>query len=173
MRCSRQRSARERAALTLYSVREAETTGASSELAQAQPKGGAIPPGPRPAARRATPPPPRSILEAGGRGGGPGVSVGSQEQEAWSGDWRPDWEPEAALCSFLAGLLFPRGGGAPRTCLSLPPGLTRFLLSSFLHPSAPPFTSAFSKTSLNIRKFTVHILLKPGLENFEHYFTSM
>src|SRR5574337_1004712 len=33
-------------------------------------------------------------------------------------------------------------------------------------------SSAFSKTSLNIRKFTVHILLKPSLENFEHYFTS-
>ena len=33
--------------------------------------------------------------------------------------------------------------------------------------------SAFSKTSLNIRKFTVHVLLKAGLENFEHYFTSM
>ena len=33
--------------------------------------------------------------------------------------------------------------------------------------------SAFSKTSLNVWKFTVHILLKPGLENFEHYFTSM
>ena len=33
--------------------------------------------------------------------------------------------------------------------------------------------SAFSKTSLNIWKFTVHILLQPGLENFEHYFTSM
>ena len=33
--------------------------------------------------------------------------------------------------------------------------------------------SAFSKTSLNIWKFTVHILLKPGLENFEHYFTSV
>ena len=33
--------------------------------------------------------------------------------------------------------------------------------------------SAFSKTSLNIRKFMVHVLLKPGLENFEHYFTSM
>ena len=32
---------------------------------------------------------------------------------------------------------------------------------------------AFSKTGLNIRKFTVHVLLKPGLENFEHYFTSM
>ena len=34
-------------------------------------------------------------------------------------------------------------------------------------------SSAFSKSSLNIRKFVVHILLKPGLENFEHYFTSM
>ena len=34
-------------------------------------------------------------------------------------------------------------------------------------------SSAFSKTSLNIRKFTVHILLTPGLENFEHDFTSM
>ena len=34
-------------------------------------------------------------------------------------------------------------------------------------------SSAFSKTSLNIWKFTVHILLKTGLENFEHYFTSV
>ena len=34
-------------------------------------------------------------------------------------------------------------------------------------------SSAFSKSSLNICKFTVHILLKPGLENFEHYFISM
>ena len=33
--------------------------------------------------------------------------------------------------------------------------------------------SAFSKSSLNIWNFTAHILLKPGLENFEHYFTSM
>ena len=33
--------------------------------------------------------------------------------------------------------------------------------------------SAFSKTSLNIWKFTVHVLLKPGLENFEHYFASV
>ena len=33
--------------------------------------------------------------------------------------------------------------------------------------------SAFSKSNLNIWKFMVHILLKPGLENFEHYFTSM
>ena len=34
-------------------------------------------------------------------------------------------------------------------------------------------SSTFSKSSLNMWKFTVHILLKPGLENFEHYFTSM
>ena len=34
-------------------------------------------------------------------------------------------------------------------------------------------SSAFCKTSLNIWKFTVHVLLKPGLENFEHYFASM
>ena len=34
-------------------------------------------------------------------------------------------------------------------------------------------SSAFSKSSLNIRKFTVHMLLKTGLENFEHYFASV
>ena len=34
-------------------------------------------------------------------------------------------------------------------------------------------SSAFSKSSLNIWKFPVHLLLKPGLENFEHYFTSV
>ena len=36
-----------------------------------------------------------------------------------------------------------------------------------------PGSSALSKSSLNIWKFTVHILLKPGLKNFEHYFASM
>ena len=51
-------------------------------------------------------------------------------------------------------------------------------LSCFFHDPADignfiSGSSAFSKTSLNIRKFTVHVLLKPGLENFEHYFTSM
>ena len=51
-------------------------------------------------------------------------------------------------------------------------------LYSFFHDPADvgnliSGSSAFSKTSLNIRKFMVHILLKPGLENFEHYFTSM
>ena len=51
-------------------------------------------------------------------------------------------------------------------------------LSCFFHDPADVGNlissfSTFSKTSVNIRKFTVHILLKPGLENFEHYFTSM
>ena len=51
-------------------------------------------------------------------------------------------------------------------------------LSCFFHDPADvgnliSGSSAFLKTSLNIRKFTVHILLKPGSENFEHYFTSM
>ena len=34
-------------------------------------------------------------------------------------------------------------------------------------------SSAFSKTRLNLWRFTVHVLLKRGLENFEHYFTSV
>ena len=34
-------------------------------------------------------------------------------------------------------------------------------------------SSAFSNTNLNICKFMVHVLLKPGVENFEHYFTSV
>ena len=51
-------------------------------------------------------------------------------------------------------------------------------LSCFFHDQADvdnliSFSSAFSKTSLNIWKFMVHILLKSGLENFEHYFTSV
>ena len=51
-------------------------------------------------------------------------------------------------------------------------------LSCFFHDPADvgnlisgSFT--FAKTSLNIWKFTVHVLLKPGVENFEHYFTSV
>ena len=51
-------------------------------------------------------------------------------------------------------------------------------LSCFFHDPADvgnliSGSSAFSKTSLNIWKFTVHVLLKPGLENFEHYFASV
>ena len=34
-------------------------------------------------------------------------------------------------------------------------------------------SSAFSKSNLKMWKFTVYLLLKPGLENFEHYFTSV
>ena len=51
-------------------------------------------------------------------------------------------------------------------------------LSCFFHDPADvgnliSGSSAFSKSSLNIWKFTFHVLLKPGLENFEHYFTSV
>ena len=51
-------------------------------------------------------------------------------------------------------------------------------LSCFFHDPADignliSSSSAFSKSSLNIRKFMVHVLLKPGLENFEDYFTSV
>ena len=51
-------------------------------------------------------------------------------------------------------------------------------LSCFFHDPADvdnliSGSSAFSKTSLNILKFRDHVLLKPGLENFEHYFTSV
>ena len=57
-------------------------------------------------------------------------------------------------------------------------GIDVFLeLSCFFHDPADvgnliSGSSAFPKASLYIWNFTVHILLKPGLENFEHYFTS-
>ena len=51
------------------------------------------------------------------------------------------------------------------------------ILFFFYHPidvgNLISASSAFSKSSLNIWKFSVHVLLKPGLENFEHYFASV
>ena len=51
-------------------------------------------------------------------------------------------------------------------------------LSCFFHDPADvgnliSVSSAYSKTSLTIWKFTVHVLLKSDLKNFEHYFASM
>ena len=62
--------------------------------------------------------------------------------------------------------------------LSCPNSVLESGKKSFFHDPADvgnlmSGSSAISKTSLNIRKFTVYVLLKPGLENFEHYFTSM
>ena len=50
------------------------------------------------------------------------------------------------------------------SCFADDPADVGYLISGY---------SAFSKISLNIWKFTVHVLLKPGLENFEHYLTSV
>ena len=50
------------------------------------------------------------------------------------------------------------------SCFFDDPADVRNLISGF---------SDFSKTNLNIRKFTVHVLLKPGLDNFECYFASV
>ena len=51
-------------------------------------------------------------------------------------------------------------------------------LSCFFHDSTDVLnlisgSSAFSKSNLNIWKFTVHVVLKPGLENFQHYFDNV
>ena len=85
------------------------------------------------------------------------------------------------------GLVFPSPSEFSRVCCDPHKGfgivnkadIDVFLeLSCFFHDPADvgnliSGSSAFSKTSLNIWKFTVHVLLKPGLENFEHYFTSV
>ena len=84
----------------------------------------------------------------------------------------------------LGGLVFPSLSEFPTVCCDPHKGFSVvdeadvFLeLSCFDDPADVgnliSSSSAFSKTSLNIREFTVHVLLKPGLENFEHYFTSM
>ena len=51
--------------------------------------------------------------------------------------------------------------------------LSRFFDDSMDVGNLISASSAFSKSSLNLCKFMVHILLKPGLENFEHYFASV
>ena len=51
-----------------------------------------------------------------------------------------------------------------RSCFSVDPTDVGSLISG---------SSVFSQSSLNIWKFLVHVLLKPGLENFEHYFANM
>ena len=79
---------------------------------------------------------------------------------------------------YWSGLPFPSPGDLPNpgmepwslilqadTLLSEPPGNKLINLI--------PDSSAFSKSSLNICMFTVHLLLKPDLENFEHYFASL
>ena len=53
------------------------------------------------------------------------------------------------------------------------PGRVQFMGSFVDADNLISGSSAFSKSSLNTWKLTVHILLKPGLEHFEHYFTSM
>ena len=50
------------------------------------------------------------------------------------------------------------------SCFFNDPGVAGNLMSG---------SSAFSKSSLNIWKFLVHVMSKPGLENFEHYFASV
>ena len=63
-------------------------------------------------------------------------------------------------------------------CIPVDSGIYHFLQSSFFHDPADvgnliSGSSAFCKTNFNIWMFMVHVLQKPGLENFEHYFTSV
>ena len=70
-------------------------------------------------------------------------------------------KPSAACLAVLSDSLFPEPLGYP---LFDDPTDVGNLISSF---------SAFSKSSLNIWKFLIQVLLKPGLENFKYYFTSV
>ena len=95
----------------------------------------------------------------------------------------PDLEPICCSMSssnwFLdlhTGFSGGRSGGLEFPSLSML--FLFFLLVCFFYDSTDvgnliSGSCAFSKSSSNIWKFTVHILLKPGLENFEHYFTSV
>ena len=72
----------------------------------------------------------------------------------WELDYKESWAPKN-WCFWT--VVLEKTPESPLDCKKIQPA----------HPNT------FSKTSLNIWKFTVHVLLKPGLENFEHYFTSM
>ena len=86
------------------------------------------------------------------------LSVGFSRQECWS------------------GLPFPSPGDLPDP--GIEPGSPALQADAL--PSEPPMgvanlisgASAFSKSSLHIWKFSIHILLKPSLEDLEHYFAS-
>ena len=81
------------------------------------------------------------------------LSMGFSRQEYWSGSLLPSLTNKAEIDVFLE-----------LSCFFDDPADVGNLISG---------SSAFSKTSWNIWKFMVHVLLKPGLENFERYFISM
>ena len=81
------------------------------------------------------------------------LSMGFSRQEYWSGSPLPSLTNKAEIDVFLE-----------LSCFFDDPADVGNLISG---------SSAFSKTSWNIWKFMVHVLLKPGLENFERYFISM
>ena len=68
---------------------------------------------------------------------------------------------------------FPASGSFPMSQLFVVLELSCFFNDPAKVGNLISGSSAFSKSSLNIWKFIVHVLLKPGLENFEHYFTSV
>ena len=104
------------------------------------------------------------------------LSMGFSRQEYWSGLPCPPprdlTDPGIKHVSFMSPAL---AGWFPTTSAEIDVFLE---LSCFFNDSAVvghliSGSSAFSKTSFNIWKFTVHVLLKPGLESFEHYFASV
>ena len=102
-----------------------------------------------------------------------------RETWVWSLSWEDPLEKEMATHSSILAWRIPRmeehgrlqSMGSQRVGHDWATSLLLFQWSSV--DNLISGSSAFSKTSLNIRKFTVHVLLKPGLENFEHYFASM